>query len=98
MLITDDPAVFRRINAVHTGYARGDWYAVIRLDPYQDTLISSTDTGFHDDVKARTAAGFGGREVPGMERDVDGEVGNLVGLIERGYISGSDDGVVRPLD
>ena len=87
MLITDDPTIFKHINGVHNGYTRSDWYAVMRLDPYQETLISSRDTAFHDDVKARTAAGFTGREVPSMERDIDGEVGNLVRLIERGYVS-----------
>lgn len=86
MLITDDPAIFKHINGAHTGYARGDWYAVMGLDPYQDTMIASTNTKFHDDVKARAAAGITGREVPAMEDDIDGVVRDLIQLIEGKYV------------
>ncbi|KAK4219774.1 cytochrome P450 [Rhypophila decipiens] len=88
-LITDDPAIFKRINSPHGGYVRGDWYAVMRLDPYQDTLIASMNNKFHDDIRARTAAGITGREVPGMEDDIDGVVWDLITLIESKYISSS---------
>jgi len=40
-LISDDPEVFRRINGAHNGYSKGDWYSVMRLDPYQHSIISS---------------------------------------------------------
>ncbi|KAM7197460.1 cytochrome p450 [Naviculisporaceae sp. PSN 640] len=96
MLITDDPGILQRINGVHNGYSRGDWYSVMRFDPYQHTMISSTDTAFHDDVKARMAAGYTGREVPGMENEIDEQIANLKSLIERKYIS--TDSVVKPMD
>ncbi|KAK3389819.1 cytochrome P450 [Podospora didyma] len=97
MLITDDPGVFQRINGAHNGYSRGEWYSVMRLDPYQHTMISSPDTAFHDDVKARTAAGFSGREVPSMEKDVDEQVASLVRLIGEKYVSTTEK-VVKPMD
>ncbi|KAM7212967.1 cytochrome p450 [Rhypophila decipiens] len=96
MLITDDPGIFQRINGVHNGYARGDWYSVMRFDPYQHTMISSTDTAFHDDVKARMAAGYTGREVPAMANEIDEQIANLKSLFERKYIS--TDSVVKPMD
>ena len=86
-LITDDPDILQRINGVHKGYTKGDWYSVMRLDPYMHNMISSRDTAFHDDVKARTAAGYSGREVPTMELDVDTQIGSLKNLIRRKYIS-----------
>ncbi|KAM7185549.1 cytochrome P450 [Rhypophila sp. PSN 637] len=73
MLITDDPAIFKRINSPHGGYARGDYM----------------NTKFHDDIRARTAAGITGREVPGMEDDIDGVVWDLITLIESKYIYSS---------
>ncbi|KAK4212592.1 cytochrome p450 [Rhypophila decipiens] len=96
MLITDDPGIFQRINGVHNGYNRGDWYSVMRFDPYQHTMISSTDTAFHDDVKARMAAGYTGREVPAMECEIDEQIANLKSLFERKYLS--TDSVVKPMD
>ncbi|KAM7184291.1 cytochrome p450 [Rhypophila sp. PSN 637] len=96
MLITDDPGILQRINGVHNGYGRGDWYSVMRFDPYQHTMISSTDTAFHDDVKARMAAGYTGREVPAMESEIDEQIANLKSLLERKYMS--TDSVVKPMD
>ncbi|KAK3314880.1 cytochrome P450 [Apodospora peruviana] len=96
MLITDDPGIFQRINGVHNGYGRGDWYSVMRFDPYQHTMISSTDTAFHDDIKARMAAGYTGREVPAMESEIDEQIASLKNLFERKYISADD--TVNPMD
>jgi len=95
-LITDDPDIFRRINGTHNGYSKGDWYSVMRLDPYQHSMISSPDVAFHDDIKARTAAGYSGREVPTMERDIDEQIGELKKLIVRQYLS--TEKVVKPID
>jgi hypothetical protein len=95
-LITDDPDIFRHINGTHNGYSKGDWYAVMRLDPYQHSMISSPDVAFHDDIKARIAAGYSGREVPTMERDIDEQIGELKKLIERQYLS--TEKIVKPMD
>jgi hypothetical protein len=95
-LVTDDPDIFRRINGAHNGYSKGDWYSVMRLDPYQHSMISTPDAVFHHDIKARTAAGYSGREVPTMERDVDEQIWALKGLIKRKYLS--TEKAVKPMD
>ena len=59
-------------------------------------MISSPDVAFHDDIKARTAAGYSGREVPTMERDIDEQIGELKKLIVRQYLS--TEKVVKPMD
>lgn len=87
MLITDDPAIFTQINSVHAGYSRGEWYSVMRLDPHMHNMISSPETAFHDDIKARTTAGYSGREVPTMERDIDGQIARLKSLIWEKYMT-----------
>jgi hypothetical protein len=96
MLITDDASILQRINAVRSDYGKSNWYSVMRLDPYIHNMISSTDLAFHDDIKARTAAGYTGREVPTMETDVDSQIEALKGLVRRKYLSTSSD--VKPFD
>ncbi|KAK4446422.1 putative cytochrome p450 monooxygenase [Podospora aff. communis PSN243] len=95
-LLTDDPDVLRRINGAHNGYTKGDWYAVMRLDLYHHTIVSSRDNAFHDDIKARTAAGYSGRDVPTMESDIDEQIAELKTLITREYVS--TDKVYKPMD
>ncbi|SPO06377.1 related to pisatin demethylase [Cephalotrichum gorgonifer] len=96
MLITDDAAISVRINSSRAGYGKPAWYSVMRLDPYVHNMISSPDLAFHDDIKARTAAGYTGRDVPAMEADVDCQIEALKALIRRKYLS-SERGV-RPFD
>ncbi|KAK5661090.1 hypothetical protein OQA88_10980 [Cercophora sp. LCS_1] len=92
-LITDDPTIIRRINAPHSGYTKGPWYSVMRLDPYRHTMVSSPDAAFHDDIKARVAPGYSGREVPSMEGDVDSVLMELKGLMERKYVDDGESGL-----
>ena len=86
-LITDDPDVLQRINGVRSGYTKAPWYNVMRLDPYVHNMISSRDVGFHDDLKARTAAAYSGREVQTLESDLDEQIQSLKRLIRNKYIS-----------
>lgn len=101
MLMTDDPAIMRRINAAHGGYVRGDWYRVFRLDPHQDSLIASLDNKFHDNIRARVAGGITGRDVPGMEATINEVVASLIRLIENKYLrapSPTSETTTRPMD
>jgi hypothetical protein len=86
-LIADDPEILQQINGVRNGYVKSEWYSIMRLDPFVHNMISTLDTAFHDDIKARTAAGYSGREVATMEEDVDGQIESLKDLIRRKYIS-----------
>ncbi len=88
ILITDDPEIIQRINAVRGGYGKSTWYSVMRLDPYTHNMISTLDQASHDDIRAlRTAAGYSGRDVPGMEKDIDQQIDNSKALIRRKYLS-----------
>ncbi|KAI1081221.1 cytochrome P450 [Whalleya microplaca] len=95
-LITDDPEVTRRMGAARSTYGRSSWYNAMRMDPYQPSLFSTVDTVAHDRMKAQLAYGYGGKENPDIETDIDIQLNNFVALIRRKYISTDD--VLRPMD
>ncbi|KAH6843234.1 cytochrome P450 [Chaetomium sp. MPI-CAGE-AT-0009] len=86
-LLTDDPALVRRMSAARSPYRRSNWYGAIRMDPYDIGLFSLTDNAAHDRLKAKLAFGYGGRENPGLERDVDVVLEGFVALLARKYVS-----------
>lgn len=96
ILITNDPQILQQINGVRAGYKKADWYAVMRLDPFVNSMISTRDVAFHDDEKSRAAAAYSGRDVPSMEHDLDGQIENLKSLLRRKYVSGPH--YHRPMD
>jgi hypothetical protein len=87
LLMTADPDIARRISGARSTYTKGEWYHIMRVDPYQHTMFSTTDTVLHDDLKAKTAAGYAGREVPTLERDVDTQIAALKRLLREKYLS-----------
>jgi hypothetical protein len=96
-LLTDDPDLVRRMSAARSAYTRSSWYTPLRMDPYDEGLFSLTDTAAHDRLKAKLSFGYGGKENPDLERDVDGQLAGLVALIKRKYVS-EENGATRPLD
>jgi hypothetical protein len=97
ILSTNDPEILRHINGARTGYHKATWYEAMRLDPYVHSMISCTDTVVHDDIKSRTAAGYSGKDVPSLEKDLDEQILNLKNLIRRKYLSGPG-GKSRPME
>lgn len=49
-------------------------------------MFGSRDTVWHDDIKAKTAAGYSGREIPGLEKDIDGVILGLKRYIRSKYL------------
>ncbi|KAH8201170.1 hypothetical protein TruAng_004638 [Truncatella angustata] len=95
-LITDDPDIIRRMSAARSAYKRSSWYDAMRLNPLQHSLFSLTDTATHDRLKAQMSHGYGGKENPTLEDEIDEQLANLLGLIRRKYISSEK--VYRPID
>ncbi|KAI3338722.1 cytochrome P450 [Ustulina deusta] len=54
------------------------------------------NTAHHDKLKTKLAFGYSGKDIPTIESDVDEQLGILVSLIKRKYISTPDK--YRPLD
>ncbi|KAI0179092.1 cytochrome P450 [Hypoxylon sp. FL1284] len=99
-LLTGDPEVVRRMNGARSRYHRSSWYDSLRMDPYVTSLFPSREPAHHDRLKAQLAFGYGGRENPSIEADVDEQLAGLVDLIRRRYVSTttSKTAELRPLD
>lgn len=98
-LVTDDPEIIRRMSAARSPYGRSNWYAAVRMNPYNDSLFSMQDTVAHDKLKAQLSFGYGGKENPTVEDGIDEQVEAMHGLIRRKYLSSTvSSAVCRPLD
>ncbi|KAI1763974.1 cytochrome P450 [Hypoxylon sp. FL1150] len=95
-LLSGDPEVIRRMNGARSKYKRATWYNAVRMDPYVISLFTTQEPAEHDKLKAQMASGYGGRENPTIEADIDEQLGGLVGLIRRKYVS--TDTELRPMD
>lgn len=98
MLITSDPEVIRRMNAVRSSFTRGRWYSALKLHPERDNITSHVDERVHTDLRARMAPGYSGKENVHMERDVDEQLLRLFDLLEGKYVARPDEGVCRTVD
>lgn len=57
MLVTCDPELFKKMNAVRGDWVRSEWYTALRLHPKRDNITSTTDEGLHADLRKRMAPG-----------------------------------------
>ncbi|TVY80948.1 Cytochrome P450 monooxygenase [Lachnellula suecica] len=95
-LMCSDADTMRRIAGVRSKYTRGGFYEAMKFNPVQDNLLSTRDENVHFELKAKTAAGYSGKEVTNLEPAIDAQVASLILLIERKYLSTTDSH--RPLD
>ncbi|KAH7303915.1 cytochrome P450 [Stachybotrys elegans] len=93
---TSDPDLLREITGARSTSKRDDWYKRSRIDPHTEIMISTTDTAKHDTLKAKSAAGYSGREATNMEEIISSQVDSYVRLIREKYVSKGS--MVRPLD
>lgn len=87
ILITDDPTIHRHMNGAQSGYVKAPWYSSLRTDAYTHSMFSARDVAYHDDVKAKVSPGYTGRDVPGMEAEIDEGIAKLKDLLRRDYVS-----------
>ncbi|KAH6855442.1 cytochrome P450 [Chaetomium sp. MPI-CAGE-AT-0009] len=91
-LLTSDPDVIRRTSAARSKYTRSDWYKLSNADPYEDSMFNTLDTAKHDKLKAQTAPGYAGKDIPTLESDVDLILNVLTSKIRTKYAAvGSGD-------
>ena len=95
-LVTDDPEIIRHMSGARSKYLRSDWYDAMRLDPYVDNVMSQLDNKKHDDLRAKLAPGYAGKENPTLERDIDEQIIVLVSAIRKKYLSHG--AIYKPLD
>ena len=58
----------------------------MRFKPEADNVLSEMDEQKHLDLRKMMAAGYAGKENPGLEDEIDERIRDLVSLIERKYI------------
>lgn len=84
-LLTSDPEVIRRTSAARSKYTRSAWYKLNRADPYTDSMINMLDTAQHDKAKAQMAPGYAGKDIPGLEGEIDAIVAQMTDKIRTKY-------------
>ena len=98
MLMTTDPDLIFRMNAVRSPFTRGDWYAALKLHPERENVVSVIDERKHSELRARMAAGYAGKENLHMEADIDTQLLKLFHLLDDKYVTRPEQGVFRTVD
>ena len=57
MIMTEDPAIVRYMNAPRSPFRRGHWYKGMQLDPRINNLLSETDEVRHTELRAKVMPG-----------------------------------------
>ncbi|KAK6224732.1 cytochrome P450 [Colletotrichum tabaci] len=95
-LVTNDSDLLRRMWAVRSPYCKGAFYEAVRFDPARDNLISMRDDHEHNELRAKMAIGYSGKENEDLEATIDRQIQAFIRLIEEKYVSTAD--YFRPMD
>jgi len=57
MLITKDPELVKRMNAVRSPFVRSIWYSGLRLHPTRDNITSIIDESRHAEIRKKMTPG-----------------------------------------
>lgn len=98
MLITSDPDLMRRMNAVRSTFTRGPWYAALKLHPERDNITSYVDERKHADIRARMAPGYSGKENCHLEQEVDEKLLQMHALVQEKYLNQPEEGIFKTVD
>lgn len=63
MLITKDPELVKRMNAVRSTFVRSIWYSGLRLHPTRDNITSIINEAEHSEIRNKMT--------PGVSRALD---------------------------
>lgn len=87
-LMVCDAATVVHINGVRGGYARPkDFYDCIRMDPWDHTVLSESDSAMHNERKTKVYPGYHGKGEMDMDKDVDMVVAEAVELVRKRYMN-----------
>jgi hypothetical protein len=97
-LLTNDPDLVRRMNAVRSPYRKSDWYEMTDVSHERHHIFSETNEERHAELRSRMAQGYSGKELGNnyLEQCVDDRLQDLVQLVNTTYTSTKD--TVRPVD
>lgn len=86
-VVTNDIDTFKQIYGARSPFIKGRWFDAMRLGADRDNVMTLLDDKEHAEQRARLLPGYTGREVPGLEHDVDIFVAQLVSLIRKEYVA-----------
>lgn len=95
-VVNSNPETVTKILQPRSRFIRAPDYQAARFRPGVDNILSIRDEDAHKALKAKTSAGYTGKEVDGLEHEIEAVLGELTGLIERKYLSTASD--YRPVD
>lgn len=98
MLITTDPELIRRMNAVRSPFSRGPWYSCLKLHPERENVVSLVDERKHSELRNRMAPGYSGKENTHLEQDVDEQLLKYLDLVNARYVARPEEGLFRTVD
>ncbi|KAJ5602705.1 Cytochrome P450 [Penicillium hordei] len=95
-VVNSNPESVVRVLQPCSGFIRALDYQAARFRPGSDNILSMRDEKAHKVLKSKTTAGYNGKDVEGLEGQIDKVVETFIDLIERKYLSTSTD--YRPVD
>lgn len=98
MLITTDPELVRRMNAVRSPFTRGPWYTSLKIHPDSENMACYSDEVKHADIRNRMTHGYSGKENTHLEQDIDQLIFQMIDLIQAEYITKPEQKIFRSMD
>ena len=98
MLMTTNPDLIRRMNAVRSPFTRGQWYSCLKLHPEHDNVVSIVDERRHLDLRSRMSPGYSGKENHHLEQDVDEQLQKFFDLVNSRHLARPEGGIFRTVD
>jgi cytochrome P450 len=97
-LLTNDPELIRRMNAVRSPYRKSGWYEQTDVSHERHHIISETDEERHAELRTRMAGGYSGKDLGNtyLEQCIDDRLQDLAQLVKNKYTSTRE--AVRPVD
>ncbi|CAN8103392.1 unnamed protein product [Discula destructiva] len=83
LLLSDSPAVLRRMSAARSAYGKDAMYSASLKHTSFDNMFSTTSVEHHDELKAKLKGPYSGRETDAMEPIVDGLVNDLIQYLRK---------------
>ncbi|KAF7503960.1 hypothetical protein GJ744_002985 [Endocarpon pusillum] len=86
-VVTNDPEIIRRINAVRSPYKRSTWYNSTCFDHSRNHVFCERDEGRHVELRNQMIAGYSGKENPSLELSIDKRLTHFISFIRQKYLS-----------
>ncbi|KAB5531207.1 cytochrome P450 [Coniochaeta sp. 2T2.1] len=95
-ILTDDPDIIKQVNHARSLARRDDWYNGANVEPDKPNLVTTTEIGPHDELKAKAVHGYNGRDKMDFERSVDLLIAQFIDILRERHLSRP--GQLNPVD